>query len=157
MGVDAEIAASGHEEILTRLGVDRKEIREFAQRDPKFSIMSRAHLTDLRKNGWSIGSHAMTHRTLSMLEPKALAAEIGDASAYFETNFGRTDLPFAYPYGDVVHVGSEAPLAVANAGHPIAFTTVPGPSDFANAPHLLPRIDYKRFLRDYAISVPEWG
>lgn len=73
------------------------------------------------------------------------------AAKAFEDRFGWTDLPFAYPYGDVIHVGTEAPKVCADAGHPMAFTTVPGPSDMTVAPHLLPRVDYKRFLRDAAL------
>ena len=144
---------AGHAEVLERLGVDRSEIRAFAASDPKFRIMDEGHLGDLRTAGWAIGSHAMSHRTLSMVSPEDLDTEIGEARAFFETTFGWRDLPFAYPYGDVIHVGPNAPRVVAREGHPMAFTTVPGPSDFAQAPHLLPRIDYKRFLRDYEVPV----
>jgi len=144
---------SGHREVLDRLGVDRAKTLDYARHDLKFRIMDEDHLRDLRADGWTIGSHAMSHRTLSMISPSDLDAEICDARAYFADRFAWNNLPFAYPYGDVVHVGPDAPRVVARAGHPMAFTTVPGPSDFAQAPHLLPRIDYKRFLRDYELPV----
>ncbi len=149
---DAE-RVMGHAEVLQCLGIDRSEILDCAASDPKFRIMEASHLNDLRASGWAIGSHAMSHRTLSMISAEDLASEIGEARAFFETAFGWRDMPFAYPYGDVVHVGPDAPRVVAREGHPIAFTTIPGPSNFAQTPHLLPRIDYKRFLRDYEAPV----
>jgi peptidoglycan/xylan/chitin deacetylase (PgdA/CDA1 family) len=139
---------AGHREVLAVLGVSQREILNYARQHSKFRIMDEAQLRALHSAGWTIGSHAMTHRTLSMLDPDDLASEIDGAQRYFEIRFGWRDLPFAYPYGDVIHVEAEAPHAVAARGHPVAYTTVPGPSDFERAPHLLPRIDDKRFMAD---------
>ncbi len=140
---------AGHGEVLGSLGVARGEILDYARRHQKFQIMDETQIRALYGAGWAIGSHAMTHRTLSMLDPEELAGEIEGAWEFFETRFGWTDLPFAYPYGDVIHVGAEAPQVCAARGHPLAYTTVPGPSDLAAAPHLLPRIDYKRFVAEF--------
>lgn len=140
--------ARGHAEVMAGLGVLRQEIVAYAQTSAKFRLMDDDQLRTLREAGWTIGSHAMTHRTLSMLPPGELAEEIDGAWRAFETRFGWTDLPFAYPYGDTIHVGTEAPRVCLERGHRVAYTTVPGISDFKGSPHLLPRVDYKRFLRE---------
>lgn len=146
---------TGRAEMLEKLGVSHAEILGYAHRPgentARFSVMAPRHLQALHDQGWTIGAHSMTHRTLSMLSDAELETEIGTAAEFFAQHFGWTALPFAYPYGDIVHVGPRPPLAVAAAGHPLAFTTVPGPSDLAAAPHLLPRVDYKVFLRDHAL------
>ncbi|MEM9032632.1 MAG: polysaccharide deacetylase family protein [Pseudomonadota bacterium] len=139
---------AGHAQVLEGLGVARGELVDFAQGDPRFRIMETGEVRGLRDAGWVIGSHGLSHRTLSMLSPADMRADIEGAARAFEDLFGWRDLPFAYPYGDVVHVGQNAPRAVADAGHPVAFTTVPGKSDLALGRHLLPRTDYKRFLRE---------
>lgn len=144
-----ERRARGHEEVLAGLNVGQADVLEYARTQPKFHIMDPAHLEKLHASGWTIGSHAMTHRTLSMLPDAELEAEIDEAWQAIEARFGWSGLPFAYPYGDVVHVGHEAPRVCADRGHRVAYTTVPGPSDLHAAPHLLPRIDYKRFVKDY--------
>jgi len=142
---------AGHAEVLGALGVPQADILRYAKDDPKFRIMDAVQLRALHEQGWTIGSHSMSHRTLSMLPQDALEAEIGDAARYLATEFGWTNLPFAYPYGDRIHVGTAPPEVCARAGHPLAYTTVPGRSDFAHAPHLLPRIDYKVFLREFEL------
>ena len=143
--------ARGHAEVLAALGVPRADILSHARNDTKFHIMTDAQVRDLHQAGWAIGSHAMSHRTLSMLSQADRVAEISEAAQAFKSRFGWAEMPFAYPYGDVIHVGPEAPKVCAEVGHPMAYTTVPGPSDMAAAPHLLPRVDYKRFLREEAL------
>ena len=149
--------ALGHAEVLDRLLVTRDAIHAYACSNPKYHAMNTGQLRTLVAAGWAIGSHAMTHRTLSMLPADELAHEIEAARAWFSDTFGWTALPFAYPYGDAVHVGEAPPARVAAAGHPIAYTTQPGTSDLRTAPHRLPRVDYKRFLRDEAITLPEFA
>ncbi|WP_236638244.1 polysaccharide deacetylase family protein [Mangrovicoccus ximenensis] len=149
---EAERAAC-HAEVLGALGVPRDEILRHAASAAKYRTMEAGQIRALRDLGWTIGSHTMSHRTLSMLPEDALAAEIGDAARALEAEFGWTGLPFAYPYGAEIHVGTRPPQVCAAAGHPLAFTTIPGPSDAAAAPHLLPRIDYKVFLRDQDLAL----
>lgn len=146
------IRSTVHEELLEKLDVSREVVHRYAHTDPKFQIMGRSNLRALRSANWIIGSHAMSHRTLSMLSRSEAEAEIREARDYFQSEFGWYELPFAYPYGDRVHVGTCPPAICAEAGHPIAYTTVPGPSDFTREPHLMPRIDYKRFVRDFDLS-----
>ena len=143
--------ATGHAEVLSRLGVTLAEIVSYAHADGKFGLMSEDQIRQLSDSGWTIGSHAMTHRTLSMLPTAEMEHEIATSSQFFEDRFGWTSLPFAYPYGDAIHVGTAAPEACARAGHPMAYTTIPGPSQFASSPHVLPRIDYKRFVREQTL------
>lgn len=142
---------AGHREVLAALQVPHEAILGYAQAHEKFRIMTADELRELRAGGWAIGAHTMSHRTLSMLPPEEQSDEIVGGMRYFSSHFGWQMTVLAYPYGDVVHVGDEVPKVSARAGFEMAYTTVPGPSDFAQAPHRLPRIDYKRFLREQAL------
>ena len=143
--------ARGHAMVIEALGVARAAMFDFLKDDPRFEIMGDAEVTALHDAGWTIGSHGTSHRTLAMLSEDEVAEEIGAAARAFADRFGWANLPFAYPYGDAIHVGDAAPRLVAEAGHPMAFTTQSGASDLARDPFRLPRIDYKRFLRDYGL------
>ncbi len=141
-----------HREVLDKLGVERRDIFAFAQNDPRFAIMTEQEVRDLEASGWAIGSHGMHHTTLSMLPAEMVRQEIAEARDDLRTRFGWDGLPFAYPYGDIVHIGPEAPKACEDAGHPMAFTTIPGESDVKRAPFHLPRIGYDRFVREFGLT-----
>lgn len=61
--------------------------------------MSIEELIELQKNGWEIGSHGMTHRSLLRLNDEEIATELGESKWILEENFGKVT-SYAYPYGD---------------------------------------------------------
>lgn len=61
--------------------------------------MSIDELTELQKNGWEIGSHGVTHRSLLRLNDEEIAKELADSKRILEEKFG-TVTSYAYPYGD---------------------------------------------------------
>lgn len=62
-------------------------------------VMSRSTLADLRSEGWEIGSHTHSHRSLVGLDDVAVLAEMATADADLEELLGTPISWFAYPYG----------------------------------------------------------
>jgi peptidoglycan/xylan/chitin deacetylase (PgdA/CDA1 family) len=50
--------------------------------------------------GWSIASHAVTHRRLPSLAPAEVARELAESRARIEHEIGAAARALAYPYGD---------------------------------------------------------
>lgn len=61
--------------------------------------MSIDELTELQTNGWEIGSHGVTHRSLLRLNDEEITAELGESKRTLEEQFGEVT-SYAYPYGD---------------------------------------------------------
>lgn len=61
--------------------------------------MSIIELTELQNNGWEIGSHGVTHRSLLRLNDEEIATELEESKKILEEKFG-TVTSYAYPYGD---------------------------------------------------------
>lgn len=61
--------------------------------------MSIDELAKLQKNGWEIGSHGVTHRSLLRLNDDEIATELGESKKILEDQFGEVT-SYAYPYGD---------------------------------------------------------
>jgi peptidoglycan/xylan/chitin deacetylase (PgdA/CDA1 family) len=54
---------------------------------------------ELRKAGWAIGTHTMTHTILANLETEEVRREVGDAKKMIEDRLGEPCDLFAYPNG----------------------------------------------------------
>lgn len=61
--------------------------------------MSINELTELQKNGWEIGSHGVTHRSLLRLNDDEIVTELAESKKILEEKFGAVT-SYAYPYGD---------------------------------------------------------
>jgi glycosyltransferase involved in cell wall biosynthesis len=61
--------------------------------------LNTSQLIELQKNGWEIGSHGFSHRSLLRLTDGELYNELIDSKAKLENIFGNID-SYAYPYGD---------------------------------------------------------
>lgn len=97
-------------------------------------------ILQISKNGFLIGSHAMTHRLLASLSYESQFDEAQFSKKILEDITGASVTTFAYPYGTQDAFNSSTRTALANAGYRIAFTSQHG----AIAPGLdkltLPRI-----------------
>lgn len=90
----------------------------------------------LRDQGWTIGCHGATHRTLANLSAHELVKEITDSKKMLEYKLGSRIDYFAYPKGVY---NKSIVEAVAEAGYKAAFTIEAGSiSEKANR-WLLPR------------------
>ena len=61
--------------------------------------LSIEELYELKKNGWEIGSHGVTHRSLLRLNDEELTMELEESKRILENKFGPIT-SYAYPYGD---------------------------------------------------------
>ncbi len=58
-----------------------------------------AELHALAREGWEIGSHGVTHRSLLRLSDEEVINELSDSKSKLEKHIGQID-SYAYPYGD---------------------------------------------------------
>ena len=110
-------------ELLSQLAVTEDEILEFASKSAKFRKLSADQLGSLIEMGWTVGGHTRTHRPLSSLHSVELFHEVAGCRDDLFKQFGQANPPFAYPYGTVDLIGSQAPQVVRQAGFCCAFTT----------------------------------
>jgi peptidoglycan/xylan/chitin deacetylase (PgdA/CDA1 family) len=110
-------------------------------------------LGDLRRDGWEIGSHTVTHPRLTTLDDAALARELGDSRAEVAERLAGDCPSIAYPYGDT---DDRVVAAAAAAGYRTA-AALPDRLH-ARAPLRWPRVgvygyeDAARFRRHVARS-----
>lgn len=102
--------------------------------------MSVAELRTLSDLGVEIGSHTMTHRSVTGLSPRELAAELGDSRKAIEDITGRAVHSFAYPFGTLRDFGPREAEALRQAGYRLAFTSQHGALAVGQDPMMLPRI-----------------
>jgi peptidoglycan/xylan/chitin deacetylase (PgdA/CDA1 family) len=62
-------------------------------------LMSWADVRELRRKGFEIGSHTVTHRRLSELSDEELEAELSESQKVLEVELGEGVRVFAYPFG----------------------------------------------------------
>jgi len=93
-------------------------------RESDWNYSSQPHLTlslsdlqDLRRMGYSIGSHSMSHALLSRLAMSDLETELRASRAFLESELGMSRFFFAYPYGTF---GDRERQAVVRAGYECA-------------------------------------
>ena len=90
---------------------------------PTGRLMNAAELRSLQNVGMEIGSHSVTHRRLTELDPQAQLQEAARSKADLEDLLGMQLQSFAYPYGDF---DDGYAAAVHSAGYRNACTTAPG-------------------------------
>jgi peptidoglycan/xylan/chitin deacetylase (PgdA/CDA1 family) len=87
----------------------------------------------LAETGMELGSHAMSHRDLRLLDDDELAGELQESKAAVEKITGRPCRTLAYPYG---LYDERVTRATAAAGYELAFAWLPGPWEPLAAPRL---------------------
>jgi peptidoglycan/xylan/chitin deacetylase (PgdA/CDA1 family) len=87
----------------------------------------------LAETGMELGSHAMSHRDLRLLDDDELAGELQESKAAVEKITGGPCRTLAYPYG---LYDERVTRATAAAGYELAFAWLPGPWEPLAAPRL---------------------
>lgn len=77
--------------------------------------------------GWSIGSHSLTHPQLAALGPEEARGQISESKAILEQRLGRAVTLLAYPYGTAHTVSTRDQHLAAEAGYEAAFMDMTGP------------------------------
>ncbi|MBP7992374.1 MAG: polysaccharide deacetylase family protein [Candidatus Magasanikbacteria bacterium] len=94
----------------------------------------------LRKQGFEIGSHGMSHTKLTECEPEVLKQEATDAKVLIEKELQESIISFSYPHG---RYDAKAVQALAETGFTYAVSTVEGVDsvgDLKNIPLTLKKI-----------------
>jgi peptidoglycan/xylan/chitin deacetylase (PgdA/CDA1 family) len=82
-------------------------------------LMTWDELRELRRHGWEIGSHTLTHPDLTALDDGELEHELRGSRELVEAETGGTCTSLAYPYGAA---DARVVEAARRAGYEIAFT-----------------------------------
>ncbi|SRR6266487_911115 len=90
----------------------------------------------------SFGGHTMHHPILAYLtDPTEVQREVEECRTILEQQLGHPVRTFAYPVGQLQHIGDNVLRAVQQAGYDWAFTTVYGYNTSRSDPYLLRRIE----------------
>jgi peptidoglycan/xylan/chitin deacetylase (PgdA/CDA1 family) len=102
-----------------------------------------SQVREMEESGWvSFGSHTMHHPILAYLtDPVEVQREVGECHAMLEQQLGHPVRTFAYPVGQLQHIGNNVLHAVQQAGYDWALTTMYGFNTARSNPYLLRRIE----------------
>ncbi len=98
---------------------------------------------EMQESGWvSFGAHTMHHPILAYLsDPAEVQREVGECRRLLEQRLGHPVRAFAYPVGQLQHIGDKVQYAVQQAGYAWALTTMYGFNTPRSNPYLLRRIE----------------
>ncbi len=98
---------------------------------------------EMEESGWvSFGAHTMYHPILEYLtDPTEVQREVEECRTMLEQQLEHPVRTFAYPIGQLQHIGDNAIRAVQKAGYAWALTTLYGFNTPRSDPHLLRRIE----------------
>lgn len=102
--------------------------------------LTRSHLRDLVARGADIGSHTMTHRSVTGLAAHEMVQELEGSRRRIEDIIGRAVTSFAYPFGTLRDFDGRAADALRRAGYDFAFTSQHGAVCAGQDAMMLPRI-----------------
>jgi peptidoglycan/xylan/chitin deacetylase (PgdA/CDA1 family) len=102
-----------------------------------------AEVQEMEESGWvSFGAHTLHHPILAYLtDPVELQHEVEACRTLIEQRLGHPVRIFAYPVGQIRHIGEKALQAVKQAGYRWALTTMYGFNSPRSDPYLLRRIE----------------
>lgn len=102
--------------------------------------LTRAHIRELADEGFVIGSHSCSHRSMPSLPLEERNREARDSRRALEDITGRTVTTFAYPFGTRADFDAASEQALAAAGYVRAFTSQHGPIRGDTHPLRMPRV-----------------
>jgi peptidoglycan/xylan/chitin deacetylase (PgdA/CDA1 family) len=102
--------------------------------------MTPIQMRNLVDRGAEIGSHSMTHRSMTSLSAKELAFELAESKKRIEDITGKAVRSFAYPFGTLRDFNATVADAMREAGYSFALTSQHGVVEPGQDAMLLPRI-----------------
>jgi len=117
---------------------------------------------EMEMSGWvSFGAHTMHHPILAYLTNRdEMQQEIKECRTVLEQRLGHSVYSFAYPVGQMQHIGSDVRSAVQKAGYKWAVTTSYGSNNSKSDPYMLRRIEVdvdQHWLLVAAEAAGLWG
>ena len=150
----AQHLAAARASLFERLAVTPEQCQQYARTRPAFRQMGWSELRELHSEGWEVGSHTRTHKALGQTESPLLEEEVNGSANDLRAHLGLAAPTFAYPYGEMSHIGEAAPAAVRNAGYSCALTMVPGLNDNSTDRFLLHRLEFARLVYNMTFAGP---
>jgi len=99
------------------IGTDGRFPHDRRRGNPQIPLMSWEHVRELHGDGFTIGSHSVSHIDCAR-EPEAIVvAELRDSRDRLREELGEEDIVFAYPYGGREHMTAERLERVKEAGY----------------------------------------
>ena len=140
---------TGYEGIEETLSKTRKQFKESFRKAHYNKYMTWEHIQEMRLNGVSFGSHAISHRRLTKISESDCEQELTDSKSELEDRLGGPICALAYPNGD--HSKAVA-RQVSSAGYRLAFTTESGFMDKHAYLLAIPRINvHESFASNSAV------
>ncbi len=133
-------------ELFRRLEVAPGGCQEYARGRETYRQMGWEELRELYEEGWHIGSHTRTHQAVGQADELALEDEVCGSAADLRARLGIEGAAFAYPYGEMPHIGVRGPAAARAAGYCCALTMEPGLNDPWTDRFLLRRLPFEHFV-----------
>jgi len=125
--------------IRKKLGVPSSDVLE----EETALSLTWAEIQEMEKSGWvSFGAHTQHHPILAYLtDPAELQQEVELCLEILEQHLGHPIRTFAYPVGQIQHIGDNVLQSVKEAGYQWAVTTKYGYNTPQSNPYLLRRIE----------------
>jgi peptidoglycan/xylan/chitin deacetylase (PgdA/CDA1 family) len=133
----SEIRTKPHSEIEATLAALRDQAGGPAKPRESHRLMTSKELKTIASDRFKIGSHAMTHPSLTALPASEGLAEIRLSVAAAEAVTGQRPSAFAYPYGEY---DPDLEATVQACGFECACTVDRGPVSPGSRPFALPRL-----------------
>jgi peptidoglycan/xylan/chitin deacetylase (PgdA/CDA1 family) len=117
-----------------------------------FGAMDWDHVMTLKRFGFEIGSHTVSHPILSRVPCSQLTSELYESKKTIELNTGDRCFFLAYPNGRLCDITTETVRAARDAGYECAFTLLGGTCEqFGD------RMMYDRIWIPAKINVPQFA
>lgn len=127
--IPGEMQARLDHELKAQLSVAEAPMRAYLAHEV-FRPMDWDDVAELQRRGFTVGSHARTHRALSQLEEEDLRCELQGSRDDLRSQ-GVDNAALAYPFGQEAHYDARVIDAARAADYPFALTAIPGINDAA--------------------------
>lgn len=98
-------------------------------------------LRRMNRNGFSIGSHSVSHVSMNDLAPERLVRELSHSFKRIQSELGAPPCGFSYPYGTIRDFSPVTREAVIRAGYPWAVTAIHGVNPVGSDNYSMKRIN----------------
>jgi len=135
------------------LNVTVEEMNNYIHGQEKYLFMSWKDLNYIKSLGYDIGSHTCSHPTLSTMSIEDAYNELSISYSVIKKNLNIYDLSFAYPHGNIQHIGDLIPNIITQIGYSFAVTAIPGKINSFTNKFLINRMTFEKFLEYKKISI----
>jgi len=123
-----------------RIGNDSGFDHDLRRKGEKLPTMSWDHLRTMRRWGFDVGSHTVTHLDCGRAPLADIRAELDESREHLRENLALARVAFAYPFGGREHITEEARDQARKAGYSACLSAFGGYNDGDIDPFRIRRI-----------------